>query len=426
MGGGGGGRVRKKGGGRKRARAMSVSRGSILFYHSDDRKRCLCEISRADIPNKPQSSNDKNPQALWNLNLGKCIDASPLVVACACRTDDIEANTVVIGSHSGKFLACNAVNGEPLWALQLPDRIESTAAISRDMEQVYVGCDDSKFYSINAFSGSIEWSVKGGDHFKATPTVDANTGYVWIGCYDKHLYVLNAREKRILAKIPFKASIFAPVIIQRKIAIAVNLKGNLAVLDTHSFQKLANIDIGAPVFATPCVTAHHELSIIKIATVTGKILCYNLNLSSNPKTLTASWDFKTPSNRPIFSPPTALPRPFSAFMVFGCHDGHVRCLDSAGQLLWTIEGRSEVAGGFCVRAGGGAGETVLGCYARRGGEVGLVCIDGGNSGRDGIVARVFSSWMMKGEVFAAPVWIGQMLFVACRDDKLWCYWVQKS
>jgi hypothetical protein len=59
----------------------------------------------------------------WRKNLGKCVDASPLVVSYqgAGMTDK---EIVFIGSHSKKFVAIECATGTTLWETVLGDRVE--------------------------------------------------------------------------------------------------------------------------------------------------------------------------------------------------------------------------------------------------------------------------------------------------------------
>lgn len=58
------------------------------------------------------------------------------------RVDSIEVlinRAVYIGSHSHRFYAIDLRTGGVRWVRQLPDRIESSAAISLDRHTVFVG-----------------------------------------------------------------------------------------------------------------------------------------------------------------------------------------------------------------------------------------------------------------------------------------------
>lgn len=64
----------------------------------------------------------------WKSNLGKCVDASPLVVIPAA---DELSTSVYIGSHSHNVQAIDLFSGKVRWERNLADRIESSACVSK-------------------------------------------------------------------------------------------------------------------------------------------------------------------------------------------------------------------------------------------------------------------------------------------------------
>ena len=63
----------------------------------------------------------------WSCSMGRCLDASGLVIEQA-RTGRA---VVLVGSHSGLFGAVDAACGRCLWQVQLPGRVEAEATLSR-------------------------------------------------------------------------------------------------------------------------------------------------------------------------------------------------------------------------------------------------------------------------------------------------------
>ncbi len=66
----------------------------------------------------------------WDYNLGKCIDASPLVIL-GVLINGAKKDVVVIGSHSHNVACIDLHSGGRLWSTDLPDRIESSAVATR-------------------------------------------------------------------------------------------------------------------------------------------------------------------------------------------------------------------------------------------------------------------------------------------------------
>lgn len=70
---------------------------------------------------------------LWRVEMSKCIDASPLVVA------DQYSAYCFIGSHSGKLNCIDFSSGNVVWEILLGNRIESSCCISPCGKFIAVG-----------------------------------------------------------------------------------------------------------------------------------------------------------------------------------------------------------------------------------------------------------------------------------------------
>ena len=81
-----------------------------------------CSITTKDQLNPTITLTVRSKQ-----NLGKCIDASPLVVYSSILDDPL----VMIGCHSRRFVAMT-LDGALKWELVTSDRIESSATITAD------------------------------------------------------------------------------------------------------------------------------------------------------------------------------------------------------------------------------------------------------------------------------------------------------
>lgn len=72
----------------------------------------------------------------WKSDLGKCVDASPLVVVPV--TDESSAS-VYVGSHSHLIQAIDLYSGQVRWARDVGDRMESSACVSKCGQFIVVG-----------------------------------------------------------------------------------------------------------------------------------------------------------------------------------------------------------------------------------------------------------------------------------------------
>eukprot|EP00111_Clytia_hemisphaerica_P009962 TCONS_00029150-protein len=137
-------------------------------------------------------------------NLGKCIDASPLVV----YSHVLDEPLVLIGCHSKRFVALTT-EGVLKWELETNGRIESSATLTADGRFCVFGCHDGFIYFVDIKSGENYWKYKTNDIVKSSP-VSYNTtstnGYEYcvtsIACHDKFLYSLDHINKKVLWKVP--------------------------------------------------------------------------------------------------------------------------------------------------------------------------------------------------------------------------------
>lgn len=72
----------------------------------------------------------------WTSDLGKCVDASPLLVV---PIPDKSSALVYIGSHSHVIQAIGLHSGKVKWTRNLADRVESSACISKCGNFIVVG-----------------------------------------------------------------------------------------------------------------------------------------------------------------------------------------------------------------------------------------------------------------------------------------------
>ncbi|RNA26667.1 acyl- synthetase family member 4 isoform X1, partial [Brachionus plicatilis] len=66
---------------------------------------------------------------VWKMDTTKCVDATPLIVGNVCENG--LKNRVYIGSHSGKFICVDALNGVLKWDFEALDRIESSSCLDK-------------------------------------------------------------------------------------------------------------------------------------------------------------------------------------------------------------------------------------------------------------------------------------------------------
>ncbi|XP_042324376.1 beta-alanine-activating enzyme isoform X2 [Sceloporus undulatus] len=221
----------------------------------------------------------------WRTDLGKCVDASPLVVI---SLTDISSAFVYIGSHSHIIQAIDLYSGEVKWKRNLADRIESSACVSKCGNFIIVGCYNGLVYVLRSSNGQVQWTFSTADAVKSSPAVDTSTGLIFIGSHDQHLYALD-----------------------------IYITGNI----------IWKYFCGKPIFSSP----HCNKDYVCVGCVDGNLYCFS---HFGEKV----WKFS--SNGPIFSSPCISDCTNDIF--FGSHDYFTYCCNMEGNLLWKFKTTSTV------------------------------------------------------------------------------------
>ncbi|XP_043369703.1 beta-alanine-activating enzyme isoform X3 [Dermochelys coriacea] len=220
----------------------------------------------------------------WKSNMGKCVDASPLVIIPAM--DDLSA-TVYVGSHSHTMQAIDLYSGKIKWERILGDRIESSACVSKCGNFIIVGCYNGLVYVLGSQNGEIHCIFTTEDAVKSSAVVHPSTGLVYIGSHDQHIYALDIYKKERVWKLHCEGG-------------AVFSSPYLSILPDHLY----------------------------VATLGGLLLAVN-----------PVWQFST--SGPVFSSP-CISSLIKQEIYFGSHDCFIYCCNMEGNLLWKFETSSSV------------------------------------------------------------------------------------
>ncbi|GMF21831.1 unnamed protein product [Phytophthora lilii] len=273
---------------------------------------------------------------LWQVDLRKCIDASPLVVQRRNQDGVVSLTWAIVGSHSAQ-LACVDIedSGRKIWQVTLDDRIEACAALSAKLEIVYVGTYAGTLFALDLMSGDTLWTFHAKATIKATAVVIDQYKLVVCGAYDNNLYGLDAENGQLRWFIDLQGSIFSTPIYcaWAKQLFAASTSGKIVALSSTSFSidNFADIEkkwtsrLPAPVFAGLNVDYASNKLIVGCA----DSHLYGMSMNSGE----IQWRFAT--DKPIFSSP-CIYCPGSA--VFGSHDGMLRKINChSGELSWSTQ-----------------------------------------------------------------------------------------
>ncbi|KAL3624565.1 hypothetical protein CASFOL_031233 [Castilleja foliolosa] len=354
-------------------------------------------------------------RTLWKVDLGSCVDASPLVV---CKGSDVY---LFIGCHSHKFVCIHGTSGVVQWETKLEGRVECSAAILDDLSQVVVGCYHGNIYFIDFSNGSVRWSFQTNGEVKSQPVVDKCRHLVWCGSYDHNLYAIDYKSYRCIYKLPCGGSIFgAPAIneMQETLYVATT-GGHVTALEIKSlpFKTLWKQDMGAPVFGSLSVNYSN-----------GNIICCLVDGTVAVLGACGSIIWKVRTGGPNFAGPCtshALP----SQVLICSRDGSIYSFEmETGNVIWKhtighpITSSPYVNENTQFTANTPNLSDRLICVCGSSGSIYVLrahsnAIEGVNQND---MVREFARLDLDGDIFSSPVMIGGRVFVGCRNDHVYC------
>uniref|UniRef100_A0A8C8RJV4 Beta-alanine-activating enzyme n=1 Tax=Pelusios castaneus TaxID=367368 RepID=A0A8C8RJV4_9SAUR len=256
----------------------------------------------------------------WKSNMGKCIDASPLVIVPA--TDDLSA-TVYIGSHSHAMQAIDLHSGKVKWERVLGDRIESSACVSKCGNFIIVGCYNGLVYVLRSHNGEIHCVFTTEDAVRSSAVVHPFTGLVYVGSHDQHVYALDIYKEECIWKLHCEGgAVFSSPylsILPDHLYVAT-LGGLLLAVNPATGHKIWKSSCGKPLFSSP----HCSEQCVCVGCVDGNVYCFS---HSGEKV----WQFST--NGPVFSSP-CISSLTKQEIFFGSHDHFIYCCNMEDQLFY--------------------------------------------------------------------------------------------
>ncbi|XP_061441228.1 beta-alanine-activating enzyme isoform X2 [Rhineura floridana] len=329
----------------------------------------------------------------WKSDLGKCVDASPLVVT------DTLSTFVYVGSHSHMIQAIDLYSGKVMWERNLADRIESSACVSKCGNFIIVGCYNGLVYVLRRSNGEIHWMFVTGDAVKSSAAVDPSTGLVFTGSHDQHVYALDIYKKVCIWKLHSEAgAIFSSPhlnLLPHHLYIAT-LGGLLQAVNPAKGNVIWKNNCGKPIFSSP----HCNKDCVCVGCVDGNLYCFS---HFGEKV----WKFS--SNGPVFSSPCISH--FCSEIFFGSHDYFTYCCSMGGNLLWKFKTTSTVyATPFVFHNHDLEDKTLLA----------VVSTDGRIWILDAKTGLLEGEERLPGEVFSSPVVWGSMIIIGCRNNCIYC------
>lgn len=354
-----------------------------------------------DFVENKQKYQTQRIKSDWNVVFRKCIDATPTI----CILKD-NVTIVSVGSHSK--LLCNILisNGQIISKLELPDRIESQVTQINDLYGL-VGCYDGYLYCFEFITGNIKWKFNSSGMIKCRALVLGP--YTVFGNYnvENNFWCVDTIDggyfwcKRIGTK-----SIFSnPVEIDAGKCLVCSLDGKVAAVSISSKSILWTFDAGYPIFSTPRILKIENLELgIFIALVDGTII--SLNDSGIPIA-----SYRIHGN--IFSSPEIFSDADNVLFFFGSQNHFLYCLNYDRQAnsfkeIWKHECDASIRSSALLLH---FSENNFILNISTAGTIDVV---------DYLTGNLIEKWTVEGDVFSTPVFWNQYLFIASRNNSLYC------
>lgn len=337
----------------------------------------------------------------WSIDMLKCIDATPTI--CFMRNND---TVISVGSHSKLLYNIQISNGQILSKLTFPDRIECQVTQMNDLG--IVGCYDGCLYCFEIMSGGIKWAFNSNGMIKSRALIIDSM--IIFGNYNaKHnLWCLNSVNGTLIwsQRIGTK-SIFANLVQFHECKfIACTLDGIVALIDSQSSKIIWSFDTKSPIFSTPMILKKDSTYVI-LASVNGNIFCLN-------ETGVIVWIHEINGN--IFSSFdcfTSQSNDNHIYIVFGSQNTFLYCLafdvkTNECNEYWKYKTNSSIRATPLV-AVFHSKKFIVNCSSN--GSVEMIDQSSGYE---------IQRHKIDGELFSSPVISNDNLFIASRNNKLFC------
>lgn len=392
-------------------RLTSSTMSNLLPMLLDENVSLREILTTLHCPPRTQQSVVENYESLvvpeivykWSVDMGKCIDATPTI----CPASNGES-ILSVGSHSKLLFNIRISSGEILSQLELPDRIE--CQVTQIGWCGIIGCYDGHLYCFDILTGEMKWKFDSNGMIKSRPIIIDSM--ILFGNYndDYNLWCLNGNDGSLVwRKRVGTKSIFAGLLqFDEWNFVACTLDGVVVLVDVKSVEVLWSFSAKCPIFSTPIIFIRDLAKFVIVAGVNGNIFCINA-------TGMVIWTYSIDGN--IFSS-------FDRFsikskgensdcLVFGSQNKFVYCLQISSRFdscreRWKSQANASIrATPFFAEFAGI--RFIVNCSSD--GNVQFIQSDSG---------EIICQYRVKGALFSNPIISKTDLFIASRNNKLYC------
>ncbi len=248
-------------------------------------------------------------QPLWVFEIPDGIESTAAIVA----------GTVYVGGLDGVLYAIDLETGKSRWRYEAGAEILAAPAVSAG--KVLVGDGDGVFHAVDAASGERRWIYE--TRAKIVSSASVADGKLVFGSHDMYLHALNVEDGRPLWKVETDNYVYGAPAISRGRVLSAGCDGYLRVIGLADGKEQARMELGGYVGASPAVRG----SRLYVGTFENQVL--GIDLESRR----LSWTYENSERKfPFLSSAAAG----DSVVVLGGRDKLVHALDpETGKPRWT-------------------------------------------------------------------------------------------
>jgi outer membrane protein assembly factor BamB len=268
-------------------------------------------LSSADFPDKPE--------LLWKINLPDGIESTAAIVD----------NTAYIGTLDGQVFALSLRDGSTIWKYHTKAiTLRASPAVCGGLVIIGDGDSQGTIHALDAKTGALKWKFPTQGEIVSSANVTPK-GRLLVGSNDGNLYCLDAKNGALLWKYGIDQPINgAPAFIDGHTFIA-GCDANVHIVKTDDGSLVGKVPLGAPAGASAALRD----ALLFVGNMDRSFLCIDW------KKQAVVWEHEPERAAPFYSSPAIA----GEIVVVGSRDRKIHALAAAdGKPLWTFPTRGRV------------------------------------------------------------------------------------
>ncbi len=258
---------------------------------------------------------------LWTIDLEGTIMATPLV----------ESQTVYV--PSGHVLYAFAISNRSVkWSFEAVGDLRASPVLLDNL--VYIGSEDKRVYALDKYTGDLVWSLKLDDVVAASPSIDGLT--LVVGTESGTVFGIHSLQGEETWRSDLGSPVSTAACIDRDTAMVGTYGGRVYALDLDDGEQIWSFPPKGSLALDPILTTPVTSSGLAYF---GSDSLYCVEVGSGADV----WSYETGDS--VRGSPAIVDN----YIVFGCYDGMVRCIDkTTANVVWRFKTDTVFRSGVCI------------------------------------------------------------------------------